>query len=256
MPDLSDVATIHAWATFAELVLAGVTLIALVVVAAPYGRHGRAGWGPSVPNLWAWILMEAPASLAFAGWYLRGPHAGEVVPLVFFGAWQLHYAYRAFVFPFTLTSRHKPMPLMIALLGASFNTLNAFVNATWIGTLGAYDPSWLLDPRFLVGALLFGGGLVLNRWADRVLARLRADGGTGYRVPHGGLYRWVSCPNYLGEILQWVGWALATWSFAGLAFAAYTTANLAPRALTHHRWYRATFPDYPPERRALLPWLL
>ena len=74
--------------------------------------------------------------------------------------------------------------------------------------------------------------------------------------PFGGLYRWVSCPNYLGEILEWSGWALATWSWPGLAFAVFTFANLAPRALSTHRWYRETFADYPPERKALVPFVL
>ena len=69
-------------------------------------------------------------------------------------------------------------------------------------------------------------------------------------------FEWVSCPNYLGEMTEWAGWALATWSLPGLAFAAYTAANLAPRALAHHDWYRERFPDYPPRRRALIPYLL
>jgi hypothetical protein len=66
----------------------------------------------------------------------------------------------------------------------------------------------------------------------------------------------VSCPNYLGEIIEWSGWALATWSLAGAAFALYTIANLAPRAVAYHRWYRESFNDYPPARRALLPFIL
>ena len=65
----------------------------------------------------------------------------------------------------------------------------------------------------------------------------------------------MSCPNYLGEIVEWCGWALATWSLAGLAFALYTAATLRPRALNHHSWYRQRFPDYPPERRALVPYV-
>src|SRR5207302_1373799 len=89
--------------------------------------------------------------------------------------------------------------------------------------------------------------------SDRLLARLRHPGETGYRVPHGGLYRFVSCPNYLGEIVEWIGWAVASWSPPGLAFAAWTIANLAPRARAHHAWYRRSFPDYPPARRALVP---
>ena len=35
----------------------------------------------------------------------------------------------------------------------------------------------------------------------------------------------------------------------------YTFANLAPRAVSHRRWYRETFPDYPPSRKALVPWV-
>jgi hypothetical protein len=57
-------------------------------------------------------------------------------------------------------------------------------------------------------------------------------------------------------MVQWAGWALATWSLAGLAFAVYTGANLAPRALAHHAWYRQRFPDYPARRRALVPFVL
>ena len=66
----------------------------------------------------------------------------------------------------------------------------------------------------------------------------------------------MSCPNYLGEIIEWVGWAVATWSLAGLSFAVWTAANLIPRAWQHHRWYRAEFPDYPKERKAVIPFLL
>ena len=64
-------------------------------------------------------------------------------------------------------------------------------------------------------------------------------------MPRGGFFRWVSCPNYLGEMLQWSGFALATWSLPGLSFALWTVANLLPRAVAHHRWYRREFADYP-----------
>ena len=39
----------------------------------------------------------------------------------------------------------------------------------------------------------------------------------------------------------------------GLAFCVFTAANLIPRALSNHRWYRENFPDYPANRRALIP---
>ena len=93
----------------------------------------------------------------------------------------------------------------------------------------------------------------LNIHSDNVLLRLRRHGKTKYAVPEGGAYRFVSCPNYLGEILEWTGWAVATWSLGGLAFCVLTAANLIPRARSNHRWYQERFPDYPSTRRALIP---
>ena len=56
--------------------------------------------------------------------------------------------------------------------------------------------------------------------------------------------------------LEWTGFAIAAWSLPALAFALYTVSNLAPRAVAHHRWYRDKFPDYPRERRALIPFVV
>lgn len=89
-----------------------------------------------------------------------------------------------------------------------------------------------------------------------MLAALRRPGETGYKIPRGWLYERISCPNYLGELVVWTGWAIATWSPAGAVFVAWTAANLLPRSLANHRWYRATFPDYPQRRRAVIPGLL
>jgi protein-S-isoprenylcysteine O-methyltransferase Ste14 len=238
-----------------QFVLAALTAIGLRSVVAPYGRHGRGGWGPTVPARLGWVVMEAPASLAFLGFYLVGDHRGELVPLVLLGLWQIHYVQRAFVYPF-LTRGDTRMPLAVAGMAISFNLLNAYINGRWISGFGTYDDGWLTDPRFVGGVALFIGGYALNRRADRTLRELRAPGETGYKVPQGGPYRWVSCPNYLGEIVEWVGWALASWSAAGLAYAVFAMANLGPRALAHHRWYRETFADYPPDRRALVPYVL
>jgi 3-oxo-5-alpha-steroid 4-dehydrogenase 1 len=101
--------------------------------------------------------------------------------------------------------------------------------------------------------LLFILGFIINRQADFTLHKLRKGGETGYSIAYNGLYRWISCPNYLGEILIWTGWAVATWSLAGLSFAVWTAANLVPRARAHHRWYLQNFADYPANRKMLVP---
>lgn len=238
-----------------EIALAAATMVGLRFITAPYGRHGRSGWGPTVPARIGWLVMESPAALFFLAVYLSGAHRSGVVPLVLLGLWELHYMQRAFVYPFLMRAGSR-MPLSIMAMAIAFNVLNGYVNAHWIAELGSYPVRWLYDPRMVLGVALFLGGLAVNLGSDRRLRRLRGPGETGYRIPRGGAFRWVSSPNYLGEMVEWFGWALATWSLAGLAFALYTTANLAPRALDNHRWYRQRFPDYPPERRALLPHLL
>ena len=241
------------WLIALEFALAGVTFVALRFITAPYGRFRRPGWGPTVPARLGWIVMESPSALLFAIVFALGPHRAGLVPLVFLAMWELHYGYRSFVYP--LLMRGGEMPLFVACLGLLFNLLNAPINAYWVVSVGQYPTGWLTDPRFLVGVVLFGAGFAVNVTADRTLRRLRGPGETGYKVPTGGLYRYISSPNYFGEIVEWCGWALATWSPAGLAFAVYTFANLAPRGIDHHAWYRKRFPDYPPERRALIPFV-
>jgi protein-S-isoprenylcysteine O-methyltransferase Ste14 len=199
--------------------------------------------------------MEAPASILFVVFYLLGTHRFEPVPLLFLVLWLVHYVYRAFVYPLLMRSGSR-MPVLVMTLAIAFNLLNAWVNARWISEYGTYPVAWLSDPRFWIGLALFAGGLALNARSDRTLRRLRDDGSGGYRIPQGGGFRFVSSPNYLGEMVEWTGWAVATWSLAGAAFALYTVANLAPRAISNHRWYRETFADYPTERRAIIPFVL
>ena len=243
----------HRALTLGLLGLAVVTFVALLWVSAPYGRHQRDGWGPRIDSRVGWIVMESPACLVFLAVYLRGRHAAEWVPLLLLGLWQAHYVYRAFVYPWRLRGLTRRMPVVVAALGLLFQCLNSYLNARWISDLGQYEDRWLFDPRLGVGVAIFGLGASLHLRADAILRRLRSGGEGGYRVPFGGPFRWVSCPNYLGEMVEWVGWAIATWSLSGLAFAIYTAANLVPRARSHHQWYRRHFADYPPERRALLP---
>ena len=149
------------------------------------------------------------------------------------------------------------MPALVVALGMAFNVLNGWANAAWLSRLGPpLDSRWLLGPRFLGGLVLFVAGLAINVHSDRVLLELRARGDRGYAVPNRGLHRLVASPNYLGELIEWTGFAVLTWSPAAAVFVFWSAANLVPRALTHLRWYRRTFPDYPRERRALFPYLL
>ncbi|MET0286741.1 MAG: DUF1295 domain-containing protein [Polyangiales bacterium] len=240
----------------AAYALAAVTAIYLCFAAAPYGRHARKGFGPMIDNALSWVLMEAPAALMPLILLVIGGRF-DAVTLVFVAVWEAHYLQRAFVYPWLIRGRGARVPLLVPFSGASFNVLNGYLNFRYLTHFAPErELAWLYDPRFVLGLALFVLGYVINRQADRTLRALRAPGETGYKIPQGGLYRFISCPNYFGELVEWCGWALLTWSLSGLFFALFTAANLVPRAVSHHRDYKRRFADYPGDRRAVLPFVL
>lgn len=244
---------------------AAITFTALFFLSAPYGRHGRKGCGLVLDPRWAWLIMESPsflimAAMAIFGHRISGAEAIGVrgFPLFFFGLWELHYGYRCFMYPFRIRRTEKnPFPVVLMAMAVFYNSANAYVNGFWLFASGRhYESSWISDPRFAAGIVLFFTGALTHLKSDAILRGLRRPGENGYKIPFDGLFRYVSSPNYLGEIVEWYGFAIATWSLAGLSFAVFTTANLLPRALSNHRWYHETFPEYPKDRKALIPFLL
>jgi 3-oxo-5-alpha-steroid 4-dehydrogenase 1 len=245
--------TFHAYLLIAFLASTAAIAPLLTVVRAPYGRYTRPGWGPTVPTRVGWALMELPAVAVFGACFAVG-HRFSAAALAFLVLWELHYLYRTLAFPLLLRPSERQVPALVIGAGIAFNVVNAYLNGRWLFGLGAErSAAWLHDPRFAAGACLFALGFAVHASSDRRLRRLRPPGETGYAIPRGGLFHWVTSPNYLGEIVEWSGWALATWSLPGVAFALWTAANLAPRAWAHQRWYSERFEDYPHERRVLVP---
>ena len=233
-------------------IIAAVVFVTLFFFSAPYGRHVRKGWGLTIDNKLAWVLMEAISPIGFAVCFLIG-NTTTIAAFIFLALWEAHYIHRAFIYPFSLRG-NKHMPVLVIVFGLIFNMMNAYLNGRYIFTFSTnYTNEWLIDPRFIIGLLLFAAGFLINRAADQTLHNLRKPGEDAYKIPQNGMYRWISCPNYFGEIVIWTGWAVATWSLPGLAFAIWTIANLSPRARSHHAWYQENFSDYPSERRALVP---
>lgn len=236
------------------LVVALSTFITGWFVTAPYGRYLREGWGRRIPFVYSWTIMETPACLGMALWFLLGDRRDNIVAAAFLVVWQLHYFNRTFIYSWQRRNHARSMPVSLMLMGFILNCGNSYINGRWLFYLAPdYSTAWLYDPRFIAGAIIFVSGWAINVQSDAITLRLRKSGGEEYRIPYGGLFRWVSCPNYLGEIMEWTGWAIATWSLPGLVFALWTISNLAPRAWSHHKWFKEKFSDYPKERRALLP---
>lgn len=225
-------------------------------IRAPYGRHSRTDWGPMIDNRLGWILMEVPALIVVLYFFFTGSNEKSEVLLAFIALWIIHYGYRSLIFPFILRTKGKKMPVAIMSSAIFFNLINGFFIGYYLGNYASYEDEWLASPFFIIGVLIFLFGLTINWTSDWKLINLRKPGETGYKIPKGGMFNRISCPNHFGEIVEWTGFAIMTFALPMLSFAVWTMANLIPRALNHHDWYKEKFDDYPSERKAVLPFIL
>jgi 3-oxo-5-alpha-steroid 4-dehydrogenase 1 len=242
---------------FLWIILACAVFLILLKIPAPYGRHTSKKWGITISNRMGWLFMELPALLPFLYFVFTGNGEKNAVVWTMVILYCLHYVNRSMIYPFRIKTKNKRMPLVIVIMAVFFNTMNGFVNGYYLGTLQhQYQDNWFKHPVFIAGFILFVTGMIINMAADDKLINLRKSSTNGYQIPYGFLFSRISCPNFFGEIIEWGGFALLCWSWPAFSFFVWTICNLIPRALDHHRWYRKKFPDYPAERKAVLPYVL
>ncbi len=222
-----------------------IVFIALNFVDAGYGMFANKKWGFMINNKTSWFLMEMPVFISmFVLWYFSERHWNPVL-FIFFIFFQFHYFRRAFLFPFMLKG-HSKMPLSIMFMGITFNICNALMQGGWlfyISPIDYYTLTWLYSPPFIIGTIIFFGGMYINISSDRIIRSLRQPGDTHYYLPKGGMFNYVSSAHYFGETIQWIGFAILTWSIAGAVFALWTFANLVPRANAVYHKYQLMFGD-------------
>ena len=228
------------------LAMAVIVFVCLYFVNAGYGQFRSKAWGWSINNKVAWTLMETPVFVMMAAiWWMSGKslHVPELVLLLLF---ELHYFQRSFVFPCLITGKSR-MPLAIMLMGITFNVINGILQAGGLYWFPNEDyaegASYLLRWNVLLGIALFIMGLVINWHSDHVIRHLRQPGDTRHYLPQRGMYRYVTSANYLGELMEWVGFALAAATPVAWVFPIWTAANLVPRAHAIHKRYREEFGD-------------
>ncbi len=245
--------SLHFW-TWIWIALAAITFVVLLLRTAPYGRYAKESWGPTIPHRVGWLIMESVSPLALIMFYLVAESNLTPGVVLLAGLWIVHYVHRAWIYPFRARWAGRSMPVVIMLSAIFFNSVNGGLNGlalSHLDTTGFWNAwtTWL-------GLSLFVLGATTNLLADTQLIHLRESSNLDYRIPHGGLFKWISCPNYLGEIVEWAGFAVLAGTLPALSFAIWTAANLTPRAMAHHQWYRHQFPSYASERKAIIPFVL
>lgn len=238
-------------------VIAAIVFITLYFVEAGYGMLFDKKWGKPISNKIAWICMEAPVFLVMLLLWSQSGRQFETVPLLFFLFFELHYLQRAFIFPLLIKGKSK-MPAGIMTMGIVFNLLNGYIQGMWIFYLSPesmYSIDWLCTPQFIIGTILFFTGMYINWRSDYIVRHLRKPGDTNHYLPKGGMFNYVTSANYFGELVEWCGFAILTWSASGALFAWWTFANLVPRANTIWHKYKTMFGKEVGNRKRIIPFI-
>ena len=220
-------------------------------IVAPYGRHSNSEWGINIDNRWGWFWMELPALVLMPAIVLISPVEKNKIIILILSLWILHYFYRTILFPIKLKTKGKKIPMVIVISAFVFNLFNGFFVGYEIGNISQLD----FGINTLIGLIIFFAGMYINRSSDNKLISLRKEN-KEYQIPHGGLFKYISCPNHFGEIVEWIGFAIIVFNLGTLSFALWTAFNLIPRALNHHNWYINSFEEYPKKRKAVIPFIL
>ncbi|PFH60529.1 hypothetical protein XA68_10809 [Ophiocordyceps unilateralis] len=146
---------------------------------------------------------------------------------------------------------------------------NIFKNSGFYWGLSGLLCAWsIYNPRSLaakaevpavdaVGAALYLFGETGNGLVHLYLSSLRSSGGTERKIPAGYGFGLVTCPNYMYEIISWVGIIVASRDWAVSLFIGIGAAQMYAWARGKESAYRKEFGDkYKKKRYVILPGLL
>ncbi|KAM6899474.1 3-oxo-5-alpha-steroid 4-dehydrogenase 1 isoform 1-T1 [Xenentodon cancila] len=236
--------------------MAACTFVSLLFESVPYGRYATDKYGFPVNVKLAWFVQELPSFFlpVYLLFWASCSKTSLLPNQLLIGMFLCHYFQRALIYPFLIRGG-KATPLIPFALAFVFCIYNGYMQVRYLSHYAEYPAHWLTHPCFITGSALWLVGWLMNLHSDHILRNLRKPGETGYKIPRGGMFEFVSGANFLGEITEWAGFALAGHSVHSLAFAVFTAVVLTSRAVAHHKWYLAKFEDYPKNRKALIPFV-
>ncbi len=227
-------------------------LCALSLVAAPivyltesrglnlgYSKFASRAAALALPSRVGMLILYAPSVVLFPCMLLAHGVEWTTWHLVTAALISLHFAKRClealYVHRYSGVMNLESVVFICLWYSAATGFLG-YVAATEVDAELIASPAF--HPWYLLGALAWIAGTGLNYLHHELLARLRAPGETGYKLPTAGLFRWIACPHYLAELLAWWGYALVFHHVAAAALAVIMTGYLFGRADSTLRWYR------------------
>lgn len=212
-------------------------------------------FGPKISAKYAWMIFESPnwISVIYSLYDLgRVPDLPNATLLSWFF---IHYIHRSILYPMQMSSESK-FPLGMMAFTLPYCAVNGYLQSQSLCRFQMFSESYVFSVQFTLGMFLTVTGFIMGYQSDQRLLQLRRTSST-YQIPSGGMFEYISCPHYFGEIIEWFGFCIACHgSIASISFVLWTAANLIPRALHTHAWYQSKFDQYPTSRKAVIPFLL
>lgn len=210
-----------------------------------YSKFGTAKGVPSRPGMI--ILYSLPVLVAtICAWpYL--PTATPVQWLVYASV-VIHFAKRTYEALFVHKYSGYIQPLTFGVIVVTYALIAGMI--CWLNAEAIPQ----MDGVFILGAAFFVAGEIGNFYHHKLLAELRQTQ-SGYQIPRGGWFERATCPHYFFELLAWLGIVLMSRHlFTVLAFIAML-GYLIARSIKTRQWYLKRFPNYPPERKNMIPYV-
>jgi 3-oxo-5-alpha-steroid 4-dehydrogenase 1 len=224
------------------------------VLKASYGRHHSENtFFPTINGKLGWMVQELVSPIFVWLYYQAYKEPAPTISKgsVLLMSWLVHYTNRA-VYSVIVSPGMTSTRIDTVIMAILFN----IVTPAWCAHDFAKETSPLpLTLQTLLGLTIFFFGMAMNISSDAHLRTLRRRRGkTGeYVLPEWGLYRYIVSPNYLGEMIEWTGFAILLGRLSGWVFLLWTVCNLAPRARSHLKWYRERFGDRVGDRSGIIP---
>ena len=227
--------------------------ITLFFIKAYYGKfYNSKSLLPTINTKISWIIQEIPCVIVTLFYMLK--LYSTSYQFIFSFPFLFHYIHRSLVFPFMITSS-KNNPLEITIMAFTFCLLNAIMQNNSIIYMSYSESS--INVWFISGVAIFLLGMFTNIFHDYYMMSLRKSS-KNYIFPKGYLYNYITCPNYFGEIIEWIGYAIMCQNFSSLVFAVSTFANLFPRGISYYQWYKGKFKEEFRDKniKAIIPYII
>jgi very-long-chain enoyl-CoA reductase len=152
---------------------------------------------------------------------------------------------------------HSTMPLMnLFKNSAHYWILSGFGIGHFL-----YSNDFTIEPDNIKWASVYTAVAVFlvaelaNFRTHLILRDLRPAGSSARAIPHGFGFSYVSCPNYFFEMVAWCAFSFLTGLPSSWFFTVVASGQMWLWAVKKHKRYLKEFPNYPRNRKPMIPFI-